>query len=161
MPGLVLPVTVYNVAAPQGRRRATVCESGALLFCAKVVTAGGATRKAYPVGHEVSKMAYGAKHLYDYEDDDGTMMSVRLSEQKAALDGFVLSSTARPMWARPTKWIRHVGVKDSTGKVRQYPCKNRTGIYNQVGSTGHSITVLGTVRANCQIVGRTGEKGGS
>lgn len=107
-------------------------------------------------------MAYGDKHLYDYEDDDGTIMSVRLSEQKAAFDGFTLSSTQRPMWARPTKWIRHVGVKDpATGKVRQYPCKNRTNKYNQVGSTGHSITVLGAVKSNCQIVGRTGERGGS
>lgn len=106
-------------------------------------------------------MAYGEKHLYDYEDDDGTIMSVRLSEQKAAFDGFVQSTQQRPMWPRPTRWIRHVGVKDANGKVRQYPCKNRTGKYNQIGATGQSITVLNQVLANCQIVGRTGERGGS
>lgn len=107
-------------------------------------------------------MAYGDKHLYVYEDDDGQTMTVRLSEQKAAFDGFVKAEAALPAWPRPTKWIRHVGVKDpATKKVRQYPCKNRTGKYNAVGSGAHSITVLGTAIGGCQIVGRTGEKGGS
>lgn len=106
-------------------------------------------------------MAYGQKFLYDYTDDDGSVMSVRLSEQKAALDAFVKTTQTRPAWPRPTKWIRHVGVKDSTGKVRQYPCKDTQGVYKQIGTAGKTITVLNVVHNNCSIVGRTGERGGS
>lgn len=107
-------------------------------------------------------MAYGDKHWYDYEDDDGTPLSILLAEQTAAVDGFVKTTAAKQQMHKGRFKPRHVGIKDPvTKRVRQYPCKNRTGKYNAVGQDGISITVFGTAIPNCSIVGRTGEKGGS
>jgi len=108
-------------------------------------------------------MAYNDKKWYKYTDDDGTVLRVFLSEQKAAFDGFVpvaANETLQP-WPKRTKLIRHVGVKAPNGRNRQYPCKDTAGKYKQVGSGGHQIKVSNTVITGCTIVGRTGERGGS
>lgn len=105
-------------------------------------------------------MAYNDKRLYDYTDDDGTHMAVRLSEQKAAFDGFAPASAGLPLWPRKAAWIRHVGVVLDNGKRGQYPCKDTQGKYKQLGAEGIGVTVSGTART-ARIVGRTGERGGS
>jgi len=104
-----------------------------------------------------------AKAYYVYTDDDGTEMLVRMSAGRAQFDGFALPNANQtlPMWPRPARWIRHVGVKGEDGKTRQYPCKNTQGKYKQVGTGGHAYVVHGVSHANGTIVGRTGERGGS
>jgi len=107
-------------------------------------------------------MAYGDKKLYRYTDDDGTNYAVMLSEQKAAFDVFGAAQAGDPLWPRPAKWIRHVGVVFTSGKVgarAQYPCKNTQGKYKNIGGTG-SVKVFNANR-NYRIVGRTGERGGN
>lgn len=104
-------------------------------------------------------MAYNDKKLYEYTDDDGTPMAVRLSEQKAAFDGFAPASAGLPLWPRKAAWIRHVGVRFGNGKRGQYPCKNTSGKYKEIGAEVSAV-VSGTSQPGV-IVGRTGERGGS
>lgn len=104
-------------------------------------------------------MAYNDKKLYAYTDDDGTVMAVRLSEQKAAFDGFTAAPAGTPLWPRKAAWIRHVGVRLANGKREQYPCKDTQGKYKQIGGTGSVI--VSNASQNYTIVGRTGERGGS
>ena len=103
------------------------------------------------------------KDFYVYKDDDGTDLLVRLSAGRAQFDGFTkpTGNTSLQMWPRPTRWIRHVGVRGADGRVRQYPCKDTQGKYKQVGTGGHSFVVHGVQQNGGTIVGRTGERGGS
>lgn len=151
----------YVIVASNCAQRAAphVCQMGSFSFvCYCDLKCGRAGGKADPE-YEVSKMAYNDKHLYAYTDDDGTVMAVRLSEQKAALDGFQAAAAGTPLWPRKAAWIRHVGVRFADGKRGQYPCKDTQGKYKQIGGTG-SVVVSGTNK-NYTIVGRTGERGGS